>query len=345
MKGSSEENVEEKVSQSFSLSAPIVIEEEYDPQEWDDFVSEAVNGTLYHTLKFLSYHPPHRFASHHIVFRRKGHLVGVMPGVEVWEGDQKVWVSHPGASYGGLAYSAQLKYHHLEEMVRCLVTYAKSKGFGAIRMTLPPVIYNSHPQQALDFALWRNGFGVIRTELTQAVSLDPSPEELFNHFVNKTRNAYRKAIKEGCQFRVLDPPNAEELEKFYQILDENRRGLGVKPAHTKEEIALLHQLVPERLMMAVVEREGEMLAGIWNFCCTSTTVLEFYMAHKASAVPFKPVPFLTYHSLIWAKERGFRWMDFGISSIWGEPTWGLLRFKENFNARHFLRQTWEKRLQ
>ncbi len=322
-------------------SNSIKVEPLKEPDEWEAFLVNAVNGTLFHSLKFLSYHPADRFTSHHITFRRKGNLVGVMAGVERDENGQKVWISHPGASYGGPAWSRKLHYNHLEELVQALIKYAREQGFNSLRMTIPPVIYNPDPEQALDFALWRCGFKVVRIELTQAVRLDPTPDALFRNFVNKTRNAYRRAEKLGVKFRIIEQPTAQELDRFWEILVENRRGLGVVPAHNRAEIKRLHQLVPERLMLAVIEREQRMIAVIWNFICNSEVVLEFYMAHEASSVPFKPVPYLTYHSLLWAKEQGFKWMDFGISSIWGEPTWGLLKFKENFNARHFLRQTYQ----
>ncbi|MFN3821713.1 MAG: hypothetical protein ACK4OO_05210, partial [bacterium] len=142
-------------------SESITVEEKFESKEWEDFVEKAVNGTLYHTLRFLSYHPQGRFQHHHIVFRRKGNLIGIFPGAVREENGEKFWISHPGASYGGPAWLPKLKYHHLEEMIANLVSYAESKGFSAIRITLPPVIYNPYPEQAIDFALWRNGFHIV----------------------------------------------------------------------------------------------------------------------------------------------------------------------------------------
>ena len=71
--------------------------------EWEAFWREAVHGTMFNSLRFLAYHPPERFHSRHLVFRRKGNLVGIFPAVEREEEGKRVWVSHPGASYGGPA--------------------------------------------------------------------------------------------------------------------------------------------------------------------------------------------------------------------------------------------------
>ncbi len=45
-------------------------------EDWDRFVRQANNGTLFHLRQFLSYHPPGRFEDHSLVFTgRKGPLV------------------------------------------------------------------------------------------------------------------------------------------------------------------------------------------------------------------------------------------------------------------------------
>jgi len=317
----------------------IEVSSEIDPKEWEAFWPEAVGGTIFHSLRFLDYHPEGRFQHRHLVFRRKGNIVGLITGAERIESDQRIWVSHPGASYGGPAFSSNLQYHQIEDALRAMIEYLRGEGFRQIRITPPPVVYNHYPEQPLDFALWRHGFRVSRCELTQAVPLDFEDNSLLDGFVNKSRTAFRKAEREGLSFRIIERPTQAEFDRFWVILEENRRGLGVVPTHNRQEIERLHQLVPENLMMAAIEKDGQMMAVIWNFACNRDTVLEFYMAHVAEAQIYRPVPYLTYHSLLWAKAQGFKWFDFGISSIWGEPTWGLLKFKENFRARHFLRQS------
>ncbi len=327
------------------IQHPIIADPIIDPEEWEAFWHTAINGTLFNSLNFLSYHPGDRFMSYHLTFRRKGNLVGIFAGVIVEEDDgTKSWVSHPGASYGGPAWSPKLRYHHLEALVEALVNHARDIGVNRIIMTPPPVVYNENPEQQLQFALSRLGFNIIRTELTQAVQLDAPETNLLGTFANKTRNAYRRAQKLGLEFKIIEQPNANDLDRFWEILVENRAGLGVVPAHNRQEIELLHQLVPENLMLGAIEYEGKVIASIWNFICNEHTLLEFYMAHQEPYQQLKPVPLLTYHSMLWAHSQGFKYFDFGISSIWSEPTWGLLKFKENFNAKHYLRLTYKKEL-
>jgi len=334
-------NTSEKPHITPSIQHPIEISTEFDRNEWDNLAGSAVNGTLFHRHRFLDYHPDGRWEHHHLAFYRKGNLVAIFPACVRMEDGVRTLVSHQGASYGGLAWSPKLQYHHLEEMVRLLTGYAQKNGFKRIKLTPPPVIYGEYPEQPLEFSLYRGGWKVIRTELTQAVRLDFDENLLLDSFVNKTRTAVRKAVANDLHYRQIINPTQAEFDRFWEILVENRAGLGVVPTHNRAEIERLHQLVPEALMMAAIEHEGRMIAVIWNFVCTPTTVLEFYMAHQNPYQTMRPVPLLTYHTMLWAKRAGYRWLDFGISSIWSEPTWGLLTFKENFGSRHFLRQTWQ----
>ena len=324
---------------------PVIVDTEFEPAEWESFWQTAMNGTVFNSLTFLSYHAADRFNSHHVVFRRKGNLVGLFPAAVVDDEDAgRCWISHPGASYGGPVWSISLKYHHILSMVESLVKHARKQRFSQIRMTLPPIIYNNYHDQSLDFALLANGFKVIRSELSQAARLDFDEAELLSSFVNKTRTAFRKAEREGLTFRMIDSPTQIELDRFWKILVENRAGLGIVPAHSREEIERLHDLLPEKLMLAVIEHQGKIIACIWNFICNSYTVLEFYMAHLDRYQHLRPVPYLIYKTMLWARKQGFRYIDFGISSIRSAPTWGLLRFKENFRARHYFRLTYQKNL-
>lgn len=323
------------------IQHPIEIDPVIDETAWEQFSLDAVNGTIFHSLKFLSYHPPERFNHHHVMLRRKGNIVGIFPGVILDNDGVKTWVSHQGASYGGLAYSPKLRYHHVDDSIRALVDYARKIGIKRIRMTPPPVIYNRYAEQPLEFALWRHGFKAVRRELTQVVPLDFDEEQLVSGFVNKTRTAYRKAVNMGLKFRIIETPTKAELDRFWEILKVNRAGLGVVPTHNRAEIERLHELIPDNLMMAVIEYKGRIIAEIWNFICNRDTVLEFYMAHEVEHQALRPVPFLTYHTLIWAQRAGYKFLDFGISSINGDPTWGLLKFKENFGARHYFRLTYQ----
>ncbi|MDZ7413397.1 MAG: GNAT family N-acetyltransferase, partial [candidate division KSB1 bacterium] len=59
-------------------------------EEWDRFVWAANNGTIFHTRRFLSYHPPGRFEDHSLVFKKRGRVLALLPAVRLDRGNSNV---------------------------------------------------------------------------------------------------------------------------------------------------------------------------------------------------------------------------------------------------------------
>ena len=49
-----------------------------DIEVWDKFIKQSNNGTLFHTQKFLSYHPTDRFLDNSLIFQKKGNIISVL---------------------------------------------------------------------------------------------------------------------------------------------------------------------------------------------------------------------------------------------------------------------------
>ena len=63
---------------------------ERDHKTWDGFVAQANNGTLFHSLEFLGYHPADRFKNHHVMIMDRSNIIALFPAVE----DGKSIISH-----------------------------------------------------------------------------------------------------------------------------------------------------------------------------------------------------------------------------------------------------------
>ncbi len=309
-------------------------------REWENFIPKSSNGTIFHSQRFLSYHPSARFRHHHLLFHLRGKLRAVFTGAEV-EGEEGLELhSHPGASYGGVVIKRGADFEDYYGVTGALVEYARKTGFRAINLTQTPLIYHNIPSQGVEFALAAHNFTRHCENLTQSVDLTVLGQDVTESLVDKTRNAYRQAVKKGLVYCEDVELSEENLADFHRILVENRRILGVTPAHTLEELFKLARISPDSLHLAFVEKEGERIAGLLHFICNLRIVLLFYVCHNREKQSLKPVPFLLTNTLNWAREAGFRELDFGISTVKGDPTWGLLKFKENFKARPFLRTTY-----
>ena len=81
-----------------------------DEKAWDGFVETSNNGTLFHTRKFLNYHPENRFLDHSLIFEKKGQIISVLPGSIQNKKDEQVLISHPGASMGSSVISEKISF-------------------------------------------------------------------------------------------------------------------------------------------------------------------------------------------------------------------------------------------
>ena len=68
---------------------------------WDDYVLKSPGGTIFHTARFLSYHPAARFEFMNLAVGEGDDLVCVLPGGRVSTGEGSVFRSPVGASFGG----------------------------------------------------------------------------------------------------------------------------------------------------------------------------------------------------------------------------------------------------
>lgn len=319
------------------------IVEQYHPalsEEWDNFILKSSNGTIFHSQRFFAYHPGKRFKHHHLIFRMRNKIRAVFTAAEIESDHGRELRSHPGASYGGFVMKQNSDFEDYLGVVKALIRYGSENGFDAISLTQTPLIYHAEFNQGIDFALEKCGFSVSCSEFTQSVDLTRFSNHPEDDLVDKTRNACRKARKAGLKYLENVELTPDNLSDFHHILNENRKALGVKPTHTLDELVKLSQLIPEYLHLAFIEHESKRIAGLLHFVCNPSVLLLFYVCHDRTEQSLKPVPLIMANTLKWAKNKGFRELDFGISTVKGDPNLGLIKFKENFRTRPFLRNTY-----
>lgn len=307
---------------------------------WDNFVSSANNGTLFHTRRFLNYHHEGRFNDHSLEFFKKGKLVGVFPAAIIETENSRILVSHPGASVGSFAVPEDLTFADALEMVEQLIEYSKSENFNGIKLTQPPTIYSKRLSHYIDFALQKNGFMYVKREISSILFLEKSIDENLTKFKSTHRTAVRKAEKSGVIVKQTD-----DFASFYEILEKNLSiRHDVKPTHSLDELLHLKEIFPQKINLFGAYIEGKMVAGVVNFIATENVVLAFYISHDEAYQEVRPTNLLFYEIFEWAIQKKFSVFDFGIFTVNEKPNFGLARFKENFGASGQFRDTLEIKL-
>jgi len=295
-------------------------------EEWDEFINQSWNGTIFQTRRFLSYHPSDRFTDKSLILKENNTWVGVFPAAS----SNGVISSHPGASYGGLVLAEPISIRKTQLIVESLLNSIKETECHRVEMTLSPIIYQQSPCNYLDFILIRNKFTYQKRELSAYIPISQKP---FNLFKPEARTATRKARREGVVIK-----EGWSIEEFYEILEKNlHMRHNVKPTHTLSELTTLKELFPKKIRLFSAIYKKKQIAGTVLFLTNKRVVLAFYISHKEEYQHLRPINLLFYHIIKWAYKNHYKFFDLGTFTLNMEPNLGLARFKESLGARGIFR--------
>ena len=306
---------------------------EYDHTQmevWDRFVCESNNGTIFHTQKFLSYHPDGRFKWNHLLFYKDDKLVGVMPGAL----DGATLRSPSGASYGGVVLRHDTRVEDADEIVKSLVDYCRENSIKEIEITPALSIYNDQHDEVLDYALLHNRFTTLSYQYSSIIDINGVR-------LDKGR---RSDIHRAEQEAVVVRSN-KDFNILYPILVENKKKYDAHPVHNVEEMEAIDGMFDTGLFFAY--KDDIPIAGMWVIPTNPRCALIFYSAHLYEHRKYNGIVCLVAYVIEWAKEQGFRYLDYGVSTDTTadeDLEWSLVRFKERLGGHGCLRKTFLRKI-
>lgn len=303
-------------------------------EEWDNFVHNSRNGTLFHTQKFLSYHKNKNFVDQSILIESKHGIDCVFPAASIIKGDKSVLFSHIGSSFGGLVVSSRVGIEDINKIIKMIIE--ANRTYNEIEMRLSPYIYHKLPCDEIQFCLLANGFKPSAYDLSCVVALNE-----FTLIENTTNRSIRKSIDSDLRVSYTSP----EWEKYWGILTNNlQKKYNVSPTHSLEEILYLKNTFPDKIRLMTTYLDNVMTAGVVLFIGNEKAFEVFYIAQDYNFQEYRCMNLLLHHVIDWGYSNGFRFMNLGISTEdhGTKINWGLFKFKEGFGARSVLRPSFKK---
>lgn len=302
--------------------------------KWDEFVLESNNGTMFHLQKFFDYHVPGKFTFNHLIFLEKNEIAALLPGAMV--GNK--FESPIGASYGSIV-TKDVKFANAMEIISTLLRYAGDNEIDEIELTAPPVVYENHPNQNLDFAMLWQGFQYELHYISSAIKLDPDTD-IISRFSPTTRRNIRHSLKDQ-DIRV---EINEKYDEFYPILLDNKSRHNVTPTHSLEDLLKLKKLLPDNLKLFMVYWKNIPIGGSIMFFVNRTCTLCFYNMLLYDYEYLKPIQRIMYEVVKYSTENGYSYLDIGVSQDTSAenpmtPSMSLIEFKEKFDAKTVMRNT------
>src|SRR5471030_1554676 len=89
--------------------------------KWDNFIEQnSVNGTFFHSIKFLNYHKD-RFNDYSLIIKKSENFVALIPSCEVIEDNKKIFYSHKGSTFGGIVINNKFNtLNHIDNVINIL---------------------------------------------------------------------------------------------------------------------------------------------------------------------------------------------------------------------------------
>jgi hypothetical protein len=320
------------------MNAESITAQPYKPdqaQEWKTFLNASGNGTLYHDLDFLAYHPADRFKTHHLMFYQGKKLLALLPAAVT---DGKKLESPYGGSVGGFATHPHLSTKSALDLVKALQTYVKDTGLAGTEMRMGPNVYSGEPNDLMSFALMVNGFRLNKCALQYMIPLskpgEQIPEKLFS---SSKRYDVRTGLKNGLKPRETD---ASRLPDFIRLLQDTYARLGSKPTHTDKELEDLFRRAPKRMRLFLCSADNTEIAGVLVFMLNDRIASTFYICESSAHAKLCGPSVLVAHIAQTLADEGVQYLDLGPSASESHFNEGVVFFKEGLGAQGFCRDTW-----
>lgn len=170
------------------------------------------------------------------------------------------------------------------------------------------------------------GFQISQSFYHHQLDLRPGAASVYEHFHKDCiQRKIRRAAKEGIV--ITEGTTSEDLQHFHRLVLQTRRRHGLPPqpfAWFRNLTACLDTAATIRL----AKKDGKPIAGIFT-AIHGKTVHYKYGASDAAFHRLGAMPFLFWHAIQDAAQRGLEVLDFGRTDC---DNSGLIEFKEHFGA-------------
>jgi len=300
-------------------------------EQWDNYVLNSDNGTLFNQKKFLNYHRNGKFHNIPLLFMKRDKIIAINNFALVERNNQNILSSYPGASWGGFVSKKPLTYQQTLEILNLTIDYAIHNKVSAIEITLPPRIYQNTPNDTLTFCLLKHGFTYKNRELTSIVDLRKG-----KYHINRS---VRKAVNKSHEAGIITKRDSSNWQLFFDCLSNNLAEKKSNTTHTFNELLYLKRQFTDKIELWSAYKDNIFVGGLCNWELKKGHWLIFYSCCKKEFTSYRILNRLFYESIDYYYNNDSMYVDFGTSSINMKVSEGLINFKELYSAYGIFRDT------
>ncbi len=303
---------------------------------WDNFIEkESRNGFIFHKMHFLEYHK-NRFHDYSLLFFDENEkIIALFPAAL----KNNNIISHPGSSYGGIVLKKYIKLSEIFEIVELMKDfYNNNLGNINIEIILSEHFNLEYGAEDVAFVLWQSGFNLSTKEISTVIDINKFRLRLGLRKTTKQYLCSKSYLRLGITYEKA--VEKSDILECYKLVEQN---LAIKykkkPTHTIDEFFELIERFPSDIDVFAAKRGKEVIATYIMFRLNDFIVHTFYIAksiEKENVVDIGLVDFMVNFYF----DKGFIFLNFGISSRDKVIKWGIHNYKEQFSKLFVTRDKW-----
>ena len=304
--------------------------------EWDNFLSSNnSSSTLFHEMKFLSYHKD-KFEDSSVIIRNNNkEIVGVFPSAFL----NNNIISHPGSSYGGFIFNPNLSLNEIFEYIDGTIDfYFNNYDFKKIEVISPEKIIIQNHTDSIDFLLHKKGFQLSDMQISTVIVLKDFKD--FKNFRSRTKRYIKSGKINDESYNYIQLKTKSQKLMAYKLVEKNLlSNYGKEPAHSFSELIMLENLYPNKILFFGGFKNNEMKVSQIIFKINKKTNHIFYMAKSLERDPVIDIGLINFVVNEFEND-GSKLLNFGISSRGNEIKWNIHNYKEQFSKNLHSRNVW-----
>lgn len=306
--------------------------------EWETFVAESPDGTVFHTWGWKRFLQCHGFQPFYVVLRNgRGSLVAVCPFFldNLFGGALRTLESLPNSDLGG----PLIANNSVLSEVACKLTELIRRAF--IRGRVVSSIFKLTDRN-LCALLYNTGSKVFDGSGYFLWDLESTPPQYIWEHIFNSRHSQRTYIRrfEKNDFSVRIASSAEDFEAFYSLYSQTVQRKRGRPYSHRFLYNLWQGQSPVILRILVVEMRGTIVASVGFLCYAPKKTLHImYVGYRNIDSHYKLGLYSYWQTLVWAYSNGFTKVNSGTTPL--DPAnslhWFKKQFGGNFQKRYVLR--------
>lgn len=262
--------------------------------------------------------------------------------IAIYEVSDGVFLSPKRGTFGGLGLNGKVRFAKVEKFISLLSNFLKSRGAKSLRINSAPVSHGLAWFSIMFNVLRRQGFILESHELNFDMIVDD--QSFLERIDHGNTKRIRKSIRNGF---ICEKTDHKRLDEVYEVIKESRSRLGVDVSMSFLQLETMLTLFPEKIHLFSVDRDSSrssMVAAAVCMTLDESIMYVFYWGDRADVSTYSPIALLASKIYEFCQENNISLLDAGISTIDGEPNYGLMQFKHNLGFSESLKADFRLKL-